>query len=78
MGDDHLLNRQNLKTHNLTRFLERRKYSCILLLLISGLIEFGCVYIYTCSSNCWTDQSKNAKQEFVIIHADTDQRFYKC
>ena len=41
---------------------------------ILDLIDFGCIYIYTCSRNCWADQCNESKQEAVIVHAGPDPR----
>lgn len=39
-------------------------------------IEFGTVFVYTCSQNCWSDDVK-FREEYVVVQADPDQHLFK-
>ncbi len=41
-------------------------------------LEFGTVFVYTCSANCWNDDNNNDLYRFesVFIQADPDQNLF--
>lgn len=39
-------------------------------------IEFGTVFVYTCSQGCWSEDAKYC-DEYVIVHPDPDQHLFK-
>jgi hypothetical protein len=41
-------------------------------------LEFGTVFVYTCSANCWDDDNNNDLYRFesVFIQADPDQNLF--
>ena len=39
-------------------------------------IEFGTVFVYTCSKSCWSDDQA-FREEYVIVHSDPDQNLFK-
>ena len=41
-----------------------------------GCIEFGTVFVYTCSQGCWSDDVL-FREEYAIVHADPDQHLLK-
>ena len=44
--------------------------------LKSDSIEFGTVFIYTCSQECWSEEALY-REEYVIVHSDPDQHLFK-
>ena len=41
-------------------------------------IEFGCIYVFTCSNSCW-DNNGVVREEFAVIQADPDDELLrKC
>jgi hypothetical protein len=40
------------------------------------VLEFGTVFIYTCSNNCWNDQEDLYRLENVFVQADPDQSLF--
>ncbi|CAF4097228.1 unnamed protein product, partial [Rotaria sordida] len=39
-------------------------------------LEFGTVFVYTCSSNCWNDNNDLYRFENVFVQADPDQNLF--
>ena len=44
--------------------------------LSSEVIEFGTVFVYTCSQGCWSEDV-SFLEECVIIHSDPNQHLFK-
>ena len=40
-------------------------------------LEFGTVLVYTCTSSCWTQDSRSAVEEFCLVQSDPDQQLFK-
>jgi pre-rRNA-processing protein TSR4 len=45
--------------------------------LSSQCIEFGTVFVYTCSQGCWSEDDAMFLEEYVIVHGDPDQHLFK-
>ena len=39
-------------------------------------LEFGTVFVYTCSANCWDDNNDLYRFENVFVQADPDQNLF--
>jgi len=39
-------------------------------------LEFGTVFIYTCSANCWDDKNDLYRFDNVFVQADPDQNLF--
>ena len=35
-------------------------------------LDFGCLYVFTCSESCW-DDGEGVREEYVIIQPDPDE-----
>uniref|UniRef100_UPI00358E4AE7 programmed cell death protein 2-like isoform X2 n=1 Tax=Myxine glutinosa TaxID=7769 RepID=UPI00358E4AE7 len=40
-------------------------------------VEFGTVLVYSCSSSCWSMGQDVAREEFVLVQPDPDQRLFR-
>ena len=39
-------------------------------------LEFGTIFVYTCSSNCWDKTKDLYRFEHVFVQADPDQNLF--
>ena len=39
-------------------------------------LEFGTVFVYTCSKNCWNEKEDLYRVENVLVQADPDQSLF--
>ena len=42
----------------------------------SECIEFGTVFVYSCSEGCWSENA-SFLEEWVIVHSDPDQHLFR-
>lgn len=42
----------------------------------SESIEFGTVFVYTCSQGCWSEDEQY-REEYVVVYSDPDQHRFK-
>ncbi|XP_028405907.1 programmed cell death protein 2-like [Dendronephthya gigantea] len=42
----------------------------------SECIEFGTVFVYTCSQGCWSEDER-CREEYLLVHSDPDQHRFK-
>ena len=40
-------------------------------------LEFGTVFVYTCSKNCWDDDKDLYRIENVLLQTDPDQSLFE-
>ncbi|CAF1014022.1 unnamed protein product [Adineta steineri] len=52
----------------LETYLQKKKYDVSL--------EFGTVFVYTCSANCWDEKNDLYRLENVFVQADPDQNLF--
>ena len=39
-------------------------------------IEFGTVFVYTCSNSCWTESDKFLREEVTVLQSDPDTSLF--